>query len=343
MLTHGFVMAEDGRKMSKSLGNVVVPHDVNEKYGAEILRLWVVSEDYAGDLRIGESMLKQLTDYYRRFRNTLRWLLGNLAHYDPARRVDPADMPELERWVLHRLSVLDGVVRAGIAGYDFTTIFRELHEFCAVDLSAFYFDVRKDSLYCDADDDPTRLAALTVLDELFNALTAWLAPILCFTAEEAWLCRTGEADGNSVHLRQMPAVPGDWRDDALAAKWRTIRRVRRTVMAALERKRADKEIRANLEAAPTVHVPKDAAGVLEAVDFADVCITSDISVSTADAPADAFRLDDAPDIAVVFAPAAGAKCERCWKVLPDVGADPAAPHACGRCAEVVKRPRAAAE
>ncbi len=343
VLTHGFVMAEDGRKMSKSLGNVVVPQEVNDKYGAEILRLWVVSEDYSGDLRIGESMLKQLTDYYRRFRNTLRWLLGNLAHYEPSKRVAVEDMPELERWVLSRLAAMDATVRQGIEGYDFNAIFRELHEFCAVELSAFYFDVRKDSLYCDAPDDPTRLAALTVLDQVFDCLTAWLAPILCFTTEEAWLARTGDAADNSVHLRQMPDVPADWRDEALEAKWQTVRRARRTVLAALERKRNEKAIRANLEAAPTVHVPADIQGVLASVDFADVCITSDITISDAAAPDDAFRLPDVADVAVTFARAEGEKCRRCWKVLPDVGTHADAPGACGRCAEALKRMPAAAE
>jgi isoleucyl-tRNA synthetase len=343
VLTHGFVMAEDGRKMSKSLGNVVVPQAVNEKYGAEILRLWVVSEDYSGDLRIGEGTLKQLTDYYRRFRNTLRWLLGNLAHYDPAKRLAAEDMPELERWVLSRLAALDGVVRRGIESYDFTLIFRELHEFCVVDLSAFYFDVRKDALYCDAPDDPKRLAALTVLDELFGCLTAWLAPILSFTTEEAWLTRHGDGPDVSVHLRQMPDVPAAWRDAALEAKWAAVRRARRTVLAALERKRVDKEIRANLEAAPTVHAPAEMKPLLDAVDFADVCITSQIAVSAAPAPDDAFRLPETPEVAVVFARAGGEKCQRCWKVLPDVGVDPAAPGACGRCAAVVKRLPAAAE
>ena len=262
VLTHGFVMAEDGRKMSKSLGNVVVPQEVNDKYGADILRLWVVSEDYSGDLRVGESMLKQLTDYYRRFRNTMRFMLGSLAHFDPARKVEPADMPELERWVLHRVAELDRVMRKGIDGYDFNQIFRELHEFCAVDLSAFYFDVRKDCLYCDGPDDPKRLATLSTIDILFDTLTAWLAPILCFTAEEAWLARHGDEAENSVHLRQMPDIPSEWLNPELADRWRTIRRARRVVLGAMEVQRSAKTIGSSLEAAPKVYVSTSEKTVL---------------------------------------------------------------------------------
>lgn len=336
VLTHGFVMAEDGRKMSKSLGNVVVPAKVNEQYGAEILRLWVAAEDYAGNMRIGQATLKQLTDYYRRFRNSLRWLLGNLAHFRAERRVDPAAMPELERWVLHRLAMLDDTVREGIAGYDFNSIFRELHEFCAVDLSAFYFDVRKDSLYCDAADHPTRLAALTILDILFDRLTAWLAPILCFTAEEAWLARNGDAAGESVHLRQLPAAVPAWRDDALAVKWRRVRELRRVVLAALERARVEKRIGAGLEAAPTIHVGPADMEHLGTLDFAEICITSAASLSDAPPPADAFRLSDVPDVAVSFALAAGRKCLRCWKMCADVGHSDTHPELCGRCAAVIE-------
>ncbi|MGY8958546.1 MAG: isoleucine--tRNA ligase, partial [Alphaproteobacteria bacterium] len=223
VLTHGFVMAEDGRKMSKSLGNVVEPQKIANQYGIETLRLWVVASDYSEDLKIGPEIIKRLIDAYRRLRNTLRWLLGNLGRFEESKRVAPADMPELERWVLHRLGELDSVVRTSCAAYDFHRMFRELHDFCAVDLSAFYFDIRKDSLYCDGLESKTRLATLTVLDAIFNCLTAWFAPILCFTAEEAWLSRTGDTPDNSVHLRQFPDIPADWNDDALAEKWTRVR------------------------------------------------------------------------------------------------------------------------
>jgi isoleucyl-tRNA synthetase len=191
VLTHGFVLDEQGRKMSKSLGNVVSPQEVVEKSGADILRLWVVASDYSEDLRIGPEILKYQGDVYRRLRNTLRYLLGNLAGFSERERLDVAEMPELERWVLHRLAETDALVRETSQNYDFHTMFTALHNLCAVDLSAFYFDVRKDVLYCDRPDSLRRRAARTVLDRVFDSLARWLAPVLCFTAEEAWLARHG--------------------------------------------------------------------------------------------------------------------------------------------------------
>ena len=188
VLTHGFVVDEHGRKMSKSLGNVISPLDLMKTRGADILRLWTVSADYAEDIRIGEEILAGQADAYRRLRNTLRYLLGNLAGFDEAERLPYAQMPELERWVLHRLAELDRLVRECNESFDFPRLYSALHNFCATDLSAFYFDVRKDALYCDRPDDVRRRAARTVLDQLFGCLTAWLAPVLVFTAEEAWLC-----------------------------------------------------------------------------------------------------------------------------------------------------------
>jgi len=342
VLTHGFVMAEDGRKMSKSLGNIVSPQDVTKQYGAETLRLWVVASDYSEDLRIGPEIIKRLTDMYRRLRNTLRYLLGNLDGFDAAERVAAADMPELERWVLHRLWELDTVVRKGCKEYDFHRLFRELHDFCAVDLSAFYFDIRKDSLYCDAVTDMRRRAARTLLDELFSYLTAWLAPITCFTAEEAWLCRN-PGDEESVHLRTFPEVPAQWRDDGLAAKWERIRRVRRVVTGALEVERAEKRIGSSLQAAPQVYVTPDYMVALDGLDAAEIAITSDLELIAGDAPDGAFRLDDVAGVAVVPVLAVGDKCERCWRVLPEVGGRPEAPGTCGRCADAVAHGRAAAE
>ena len=193
--------------MSKSLGNVIAPQDVMKQSGADILRLWVVASDYAEDLRIGPEILKHMGDAYRRLRNTLRYLLGALAGFSPDETVPAAEMPELERWVLHRLAELDGTVRSAIADYDFHGMFTALHNFCAVDLSAFYFDIRKDRLYCDAADDPARRATRTVMDRTFDCLARWLAPVLCFTAEEAWLARHGDAPDRSIHLELFPEVP----------------------------------------------------------------------------------------------------------------------------------------
>lgn len=334
VLTHGFTLDEKGMKMSKSLGNTVAPQEVIEQYGADILRLWVAQSDYTADLRIGKEILKGTADAYRRLRNTMRFMLGALAGFSDAERIAPTEMPELERWVLHRLAELDARVREGYAAYDFQGVFRALFDFATVDLSAFWFDIRKDALYCDAPDSPRRRAVRTVMDALFHRLTLWLAPMLPFTTEDVWLSRF-PSEGDSVHLHDFPDTPAEWRDEALAAKWDSIRRARRVVTAALEVKRADKTIGASLEAAPIVHV-EDAALLksLRSVDFADVCITSAISLTADPAPAEAFRLPEVPGIGVVFEQAEGEKCQRCWKILPDVGHHDH-PATCARCDEVL--------
>jgi isoleucyl-tRNA synthetase len=330
VLTHGFTLDEKGMKMSKSLGNTIVPAKVVEEYGADILRLWVAQVDFTIDQRIGPEILKGVADSYRRLRNTLRFLLGNLAGFSEAEKVAPADMPELERWVLHRLAELDAEVRKGYTAYDFQGVFQKLFQFCTVDLSAVYFDIRKDSLYCDAPGSHTRRSARTLLDILFHRLTTWLAPILVFTTEDVWLSRfPGEEE--SVHLQDMPETPADWLDEALAAKWAQLRQVRRAVTAALEVQRSAKVIGASLEAAPVVHVEDAGAlAALRSVDFADLCITSGLFLTADPAPAEAFRLPEVPGVGVVFELALGEKCQRCWKILPDVGSHKH-PHTCARC------------
>jgi len=319
VLTHGFTLDEKGEKMSKSKGNTVAPEAVVKQYGADILRLWVAQSDYTADLRIGPEILKGVADSYRRLRNTVRFLLGSLADHDPAQAVAHADMPELERAVLHRVAEIDAEVRAKYAAYDFQGVWTTVFTFATVTLSAYYFDVRKDVLYCDAEDSPRRRAALTVLDHLFHRLVTWLAPILVFTMEEAWLERFPGAD-SSVHLQDMPQTPADWLDPDLWARAETLREMRRVVTGALELERQAGRIGASLEAAPHLYVTQaHAAAIGDRAAFADLCITSDIRVSTAPAPDEAFTLADVPGVAVVFAPAEGSKCLRCWKVLPDVG------------------------
>jgi len=330
VLTHGFTLDENGMKMSKSLGNTTAPEDVIRQYGADILRLWVAQSDYAVDLRIGPEILKGVADGYRRLRNTFRFLLGALAGFDPAERLGLDELPELERWILHRLAELDGEVRRGYAAYDFQGVYRALFDFATVDLSAFYFDIRKDALYCDPAASSRRRAARTVLDALFARLVAWLAPILPFTMEEVWLERHPGAE-SSVHLQDFPETPGAWSDPALATAWEYLRRARRVVTGALEIERREKRIGASLEAAPVVHVADaDTLAALARVDFAELCITSAATITEAPAPADAFRLDDAHGVAVVARLADGAKCARCWRVLPDVGTHAHAA-VCGRC------------
>lgn len=342
VLTHGFVVDSDGRKMSKSLGNVLSPIDLMKTHGADILRLWVVSVDYAEDIRIGKEILDGVGDSYRRLRNTLRYLLGNLAGFEEAERLPQAEMPELERWVLHRLAELDELARECNAAYDFPRFYGALHNFCATDLSAFYFDVRKDALYCDPADGDRRRAARTVLDALFSCLTAWLAPVLAFTAEEAWLARH-PSESSSVHLRTFPDVPAAWRDDALAARWERVRELRRVVTGALEVERREKRIGSSLQAAPVVHLASAAdADLLAGLDPAGLAITSGIELRTDPPPAGAFTLPDVPGVAVVPALATGGKCARCWQVLPEVTAETG--ELCRRCADALppSRRRAAA-
>ncbi len=334
VVTHGFTLDAKGMKMSKSIGNTIVPEKIVQQYGADILRLWVAQTDYTADQRIGDEILKGVADSYRRLRNTMRYMLGALCDFTEADRVDPADMPELERWVLHRVAELDKVVRDGFARFDFQGVFQAVFTFATVDLSAFYFDIRKDALYCDGD-TMRRRAARTVLDILFHRLTTWLAPVLVFTMEEVWLERFPGED-SSVHLVDMPETPEAWLNPELAAKWAKVRAARRVVTAALEVQRTEKVIGASLEAAPVVHVD-DAAqrAALESVSFEDVSITSDITVTGDAAPAEAFRMPETQGVAVVFEKAEGAKCERCWKVLPDVGTHEY-PGVCGRCDKAVR-------
>jgi isoleucyl-tRNA synthetase len=336
VLTHGFVLDEQGRKMSKSLGNVISPQDVMKTHGADILRLWVVASDYSEDLRIGAEILKHHADAYRRFRNTFRYLLGALDGFSDKERLPESEMPELERWVLHRLAEIDDQIRYTAGAYDFHHLYTALHQFCAVDLSAFYFDVRKDALYCDHPTSLRRRAARTVLDQLFRNLTAWLAPILCFTAEEAWLARPGmSSEAESVHLRLFPEIPKSWRDDVLAAKWERLRRLRRVVTGALELERAAKRIGSSLQAHPVLYAPAEEFVAVADIDLAELGIVSSITLRTGSVPEDAFILPDVPGVGVVIGTAEGEKCGRCWRILPEVGQHPAHPELCGRCIEAV--------
>jgi isoleucyl-tRNA synthetase len=336
VLTHGFVLDEQGRKMSKSLGNVTAPQDVIKQSGADILRMWVCASDYADDLRIGPEILKTTVETYRKLRNTIRWMLGSLAHFREEDRVKFDRMPELERLMLHRLHELDALVRKAYADFDYKRIFAALSSFMTSDLSAFYFDIRKDTLYCDPLSSVKRKACLTVLDHLFRCTVTWLAPLLCFTAEEARLSRYGEAV-KSVHLEPFPEVPSAWRDDKLAEKWRKIRTVRRVVTGALEIERAQKRIGSSLEAHPIVHVSNEE--LYEAVvdcDLAEVCITSAATLVRDDGPASAFRLPDVSGVAVIPNLAEGKKCARSWKILTNIGADPQYPDVSPRDAQALR-------
>ena len=342
VLTHGFVLDEKGYKMSKSLGNVVDPFKMINQYGADILRLWSITSDYGDDLRIGKDAMKSSSDLYRRIRNTLRFLLGALADFTKNESIEffdtPESLPELEQYILHRVYETDRKIRSHIENYQFGKVAKLLHDFCNEDLSALYFDIRKDRLYCDREDQFERRACRTVMAVLFNGLTSWLAPILCFTAEEAWSHRPKGVfeDVESVHLRTFPDVPDVWQNEELAERWSHILKIRRAVLGALEPKRADKTIGSSLEAHPVVYLNEDYREALGSEDLAEICIVSQVTISNGDGPEDAFRLNDVKGISVVFGRAEGNKCLRCWKILPEVGSDPDYPDLTLRDADAVR-------
>ena len=338
VLTHGFVVDEDGRKMSKSLGNVVAPQDVIRQSGAEILRLWAMSSDYAEDLRIGPDIIKANVEFYRKLRNTLRFLLGNLAHYRPSLAVAHAEMPELERYLLARLAELEVTVRAGYDAFDFKRVFHALFNFCVNDLSAFYFDIRKDALYCD----PVRkrdaeLGAHRARPRVRGAHRLARADALLHHGG-------GVADTASPATRARCISASSPRSPPLGAtrrcleKWRKVRAVRRVVTGALEIERKEGRIGSSLEAAPNVYIADDALrAAISGLDLAEIAITSGASVLSGKGPEGAFRLDEVPGVAVVFARAKGTKCARSWKILEDVGADPEFPELSPRDAEAVRQ------
>jgi isoleucyl-tRNA synthetase len=316
VLTHGFALDSNGRKMSKSEGNSVDPLAIIRDNGADILRLWVASTDYFEDVRIGKEVLAGTSDGYRKLRNTFRYLLGALDGFSDAEKVAAAAMPELERWVLHRLAELDAELKEASEGYEFNRYARALMAFANDDLSAFFFDIRKDSLYCDAADDPKRRAYRTVLDTTFHALVRWLSPILCFTAEEVWDTRF--PGHGSVHLLEWPEIDAGWRDEALAAKWDAIRAARVQVTEAIEPLRRDKVIGSSLEA--KVAYPETALATTggDLAELAEIFIVSEV-VPNAGEGIGVTRSDYN-------------KCGRCWRLLPEVAEDG---DLCGRCEGVV--------
>jgi isoleucyl-tRNA synthetase len=336
VLTHGFTLDENGRKMSKSLGNTVEPQKVMKDSGADILRLWVCATDYADDQRIGPEILKNTIETYRKLRNSIRWMLGTLHHFRRGDAVAHADMPELERLMLHQLAEQAEIVRKAYAEFDYKTVVASLSAFMNTELSAFYFDIRKDMLYCDPPSSLARKAALTAIDMICNAILRWFAPVLSFTTEEAWRMYRPDAEP-SVHLTLFPDGLESLRDEKLAAKWQTIRDVRRVVTGALEVERAAKRIGSSLEASPIIYVSdRQVLATLFDIDLAEVCITSNYEVREDEAPADAFRLDNIPGVAVVVEKAVGIKCARSWKILQTVGSDPEYPDVSPRDAQALR-------
>jgi isoleucyl-tRNA synthetase len=310
VLTHGFALDGQGRKMSKSLGNVVDPLKIIGESGADILRMWVASTDYFDDVKIGKEVLATASDSYRKLRNTFRYMLGALEGFDESERVAVSDMPELERYVLHRLGMIDTELRQAAEGYEFNRYTRLLTDFANEDLSAFFFDIRKDSLYCDAPGDVKRRAYRTVLDVLFHALVRYAAPVLCFTAEEVWQSRFPSED-SSVHYLEWPSLPSLDADDVVGAKWQEIRALRVAVTEAIEPLRREKTVRSSLEAEITVpSMLLDANALAEAFIVAKVTPGDAVTVTRTD-----FH-----------------KCGRCWRHLPEVTTDG---ELCNRCEEVV--------
>ncbi len=324
VLTHGFTLDEKGEKMSKSLGNTVDPQDVTAKSGAEILRLWAALADYSEDQRIGPTILQTTVDAYRKLRNTLRYLLGAMDGFEEAERLPLADMPPLERYILHRLWSLDRAVRGAYGRFAFAEVVRPLADFCSNDLSALFFDIRRDALYCDRPDSVRRRACRTVMDLAFERLSIWLAPLLAFTMEEAWSTRFPDAGPNA--LRVFPATPEAWRDEAEAARWERVERVTRVVTGALEVERREKRLGAALEAAPRVWIDDaELMAAFDGLDAAEVFRTSQASLIDGEGPPAAFRLEGVAGVAVEALKAQGRKCARSWRVLPEVGDDPAYP------------------
>ena len=343
VVTHGFIVDSEGKKMSKSLGNTVEPEQVANQFGIEILRLWTASSDFTEDLRISDDILKTNAESYRRLRNTLRYLLGALDGYSEDEAVDPADMPGLERWVLHRLHELDALVQKSYAAFDYKRIMAAMLNFCGVDLSAIYFDIRKDSLYCDAPDELRRRAARTVMSLILERLVTWLAPIMPFTTEEAFLMSRFADQADSVHLLTFPETPQAWHNDELATRWEKIFKVRRVVTGALEVERREKRIGASLEASPEVYIEDKALiEAFEGESPADLFITSGAKLIEGAGPADAYRLEDTPGVAVVPAKASGVKCARSWKYFDPAEADPDFPDITPRDAAAVRAIRSLA-
>ncbi len=316
--TNGFVLDKDGKKMSKSLGNVISPEDVTSKLGADILRLWCLNSDYSEDMRIGDEILKRQQDVYRRFRNTLRYLLGVLSDYDPSCHVDYSELPELEKFILLKLYNLDKLLRKSIYNFNFQIFYSELHNFCSNELSAFYFDIRKDSIYCDSKNDHRRKASLYVMNQIFVCLTHWLAPALSFTAEEAWLTYPFNQEKNSIHLNLFPKMQEEWNDSEIDMKWRFVQSIRKTITETIEIEREAKTIGSSLEAEILLYSNNlENIKKLQSLDISEISIVSKATIVNAQVPSNAI-LNEEVEVGVIVKKAPGQKCDRCWKILDEV-------------------------
>lgn len=328
VLTHGFVVDGRGRKMSKSLGNVISPDDILKKYGVDILRLWVVASDYYDDLKLDNAILQSQAESYRRIRNTFRFLIGNLNDFTKEEPIDVSEFPELEKYLLHRLWEVDQVVQKCVSTFNFHLMFTTLLNFCSSDLSAFYFDIRKDTIYCDSKESVQRRSTRTLLNIIFNHLVRWFAPSISFTSEEAW-----KAMGNkeSIHLQDFLQCKNEYEDNQLNEKWSLIKNIRKVATGAIEKIREEKIIRSSLEAHIDIFVSAETYKKLEKVMFDEITITSSFSLYVIDEKSKGFSIEDISDVIVKASKVSGEKCQRCWKYEAKLIND----EVCNRCNTVI--------
>jgi isoleucyl-tRNA synthetase len=334
VLTHGFVVDGTGKAMHKSAGNVIAPEDLIKNYGAEIIRLWVAGEDFRDNIRLSEEILQRLTEAYRRIRNTCRFILGNLYDFDPAAEGVPyAEMPELDRWILHRLQELTERVLKAYDRFEFHPVFHSLHNFCALDLSSFYLDIIKDRLYVSSKKSSARKSAQTALQEILDVLVRLMAPVLSFTAEEIWQHMKNVARSASVHMETFMEVKEEYKDPALAERWETLLTVRKEVTKALEIERKDRRIGHSLDAAVTLGLPKSLFASLEPFreQLRDLFIVSSVALVSSEDVDGGYESEDIKGLKVLAMPSHDPKCERCWVHDASVGQDSDHPGICGRC------------
>jgi len=337
VLTHGFVVDGQGRKMSKSVGNVVAPEDVIKKYGAEVLRLWVAAQDYTDDIRISPEILTRLSEAYRRIRNTCRYILGNLSDFEPGRHSVPfAEMPEIDRWALHQLEILKEKVLNAYNDCEFHVLYHAVNSFCTVEMSAFYLDILKDRVYTSRTDSPERRSAQTAMYSVLEAIVKLVAPVLSFTSDEVWRYMPKQKE-ESVHLAEFPQLLPENRDDALVERWERIIKVRADVSKALEQARVQKVIGHSLDAAVAISASPEMLGFLRgyAAELKSVFIVSKVELAET-LSGDCYEAEGAPGMRIRVTAAPGAKCERCWCYDEEIGSDTEHPTICPKCLKAVK-------
>jgi len=333
ILSHGFVVDGKGRKMSKSIGNVISPDEIINKYGADILRIWVVASDYSEDLKIDNQIINYQIDSYRKIRNTIRFLLGNLNNFSLNDAVELEQMPDLEKYILNKISQMNSELKSLVQKHDYHGIFVKLLNFCTLDLSAFYFDIRKDSLYCDGKDSLKRRSVSTCLHILFDFLSKWFSPIISFTSEEAWQSRHQD---NSTSILSQTITEKDftYSNSNLENTFDELKRVRKSVTAALEIKRNEKLIGSSLQAKAIIYIPSEIKQILSTLDLAEMCIVSCIEIKDIAEKTPSSMNFEEEDIFVDISLAEGDKCQRCWTILPEVKDNQ--DHLCSRCDNVWK-------